>query len=65
MRKGRHRRFEKARELKRSLRVVEPAKEDNACPECGASEEGSHASWCEAETQEGRVEADEPGPGLQ
>lgn len=41
MKKGRHRRFEEARALKRSTEVVaEP------CPECGASPEDNHASWC-------------------
>ena len=46
MKKGRHRRFEEARALKRSNEVtVEP------CPECGADPEDDHASWCLA-TQE-------------
>ena len=41
MKKGRHRRFEEARALKRSNEVtVEP------CPECGAEPEDDHASWC-------------------
>ena len=41
MKKGRHRRFEEARALKRSTEViVEP------CPECGADPEDDHASWC-------------------
>lgn len=41
MKKGRHRRFEEARVLKRLTEVdVEP------CPECGADPEGEHASWC-------------------
>lgn len=41
MRKGRHRRFEEARALKRSIEpIVEP------CPECGADPEDEHASWC-------------------
>ncbi len=41
MKKGRHRRFEEARALKRSNEVVaEP------CPECGAGPEDEHASWC-------------------
>lgn len=41
MKKGRHRRFEEARALKRSTEVVvEP------CPECGADPEDEHASWC-------------------
>ena len=45
MKKGRHRRFEEARELKRATEViVEP------CPECG--NEGEHASWCRATEDE-------------
>jgi len=41
VKKGRHRRFEEARALKRSNEmVVEP------CPECGADPEDDHASWC-------------------
>lgn len=41
MKKGRHRRFEEARLLKRSTEVVvEP------CAECGAGPDDDHASWC-------------------
>ena len=41
MKKGRHRRFEEARALKRSTEPrVEP------CPECGAAPGAEHASWC-------------------
>ena len=41
MKKGRHRRFEEARALKRTTEtIVEP------CPECGADPEDEHASWC-------------------
>ena len=41
MKKGRHRRFEEARLLKRANEVtVEP------CPECGAAPDDDHASWC-------------------
>ena len=41
MKKGRHRRFEEARALKRSTEVVvEP------CPECGAEPGDDHATWC-------------------
>jgi hypothetical protein len=41
VKKGRHRRFEEARALKRSTEItVEP------CPECGAYPEDDHASWC-------------------
>ncbi|MHB8317730.1 MAG: hypothetical protein ACYDEP_00650 [Acidimicrobiales bacterium] len=44
MKKGRHRRFEEARSLKRSV-----ATEQRRCPECGAEPEDVHASWCLAE----------------
>ena len=45
MKKGRHRRFEEARALKRSTEVeLEP------CPECGADPEDEHASWCMRES---------------
>lgn len=56
MRKGRHRRFEEARALKRSNEpIVEP------CPECGAGPEDDHASWCLATEDE--LEPDfGPGP---
>ena len=41
MKKGRHRRFEEARALKRTTEViVEP------CAECGAEPGDEHASWC-------------------
>ena len=43
MKKGRHRRIEEARALKRTTEtIVEP------CPECGADPEDEHASWCHA-----------------
>ena len=41
MKKGRHRRFEEARALKRTN---EPSVEP--CPECDAAPEAEHASWC-------------------
>jgi len=41
VKKGRHRRFEEARALKRSTEPrIEP------CPECGAMPGAEHASWC-------------------
>lgn len=41
MKKGRHRRFEEARALKRTTEpTVEP------CPECGAMPGDDHAAWC-------------------
>ncbi len=51
MKKGRHRRFEEARALKRSTEVItEP------CPECGAGPEDEHASCCLASEDEDDVE---------
>ncbi len=53
MKKGRHRRFEEARALKRSNEItVEP------CPECGADPEDEHASWCLA-TQDDEDDEDD------
>ena len=47
VKKGRHRRFEEARALKRSTELqVEP------CPECGAAPDDEHASWCLFEEDE-------------
>ncbi len=54
MKKGRHRRFEEARALKRSAEViVEP------CPECGADPDEEHASWCLATEDEEDEEEEE------
>ena len=47
MKKGRHRRFEEARSLKRSVATA-----NGRCPECGAEPEDEHASWCLADTDE-------------
>ena len=44
MKKGRHRRFEEARSLKRSA-TESPAR----CVECGAEPDDVHAAWCLAE----------------
>jgi hypothetical protein len=41
VKKGRHRRFEEARALKRSTETI-----DEPCPECGAEPGDDHASWC-------------------
>ena len=47
MKKGRHRRVEEARSLKRANEVVaEP------CPECGAAPDDEHAGWCLYESAE-------------
>ena len=51
MKKGRHRRFEEARALKRSNEgIVEP------CPECGAGPDDDHAAWCLFEEDDGEDE---------
>lgn len=47
MKKGRHRRFEEARSLKRSVATA-----GRRCPECGAEPDDEHASWCLAEAEE-------------
>ena len=47
MKKGRHRRFEEARSLKRSVATA-----PQSCPECGADPEDEHASWCLADSDE-------------
>jgi hypothetical protein len=47
VKKGRHRRFEEARSLKRAREPIE-----KRCPECGAGPEDEHASWCLAEEME-------------
>ncbi|HUC03892.1 MAG TPA: hypothetical protein VL961_00745 [Acidimicrobiales bacterium] len=44
MKKGRHRRFEEARSLKRSA-----TESTGRCVECGAEPDDVHASWCRAE----------------
>jgi hypothetical protein len=50
VKKGRHRRFEEARALKRSsdldiTAIFEPG-DDEPCPECGSEPGAEHASWC-------------------
>jgi hypothetical protein len=62
VKKGRHRRFEEARALKRSTEPrVEP------CPECGAMPADEHASWCLYEEAEDDTEVGDedeaPGDG--
>lgn len=44
MKKGRHRRFVEARELKRAT-----GPRATTCVECGAAPEDVHAEWCLAE----------------
>jgi hypothetical protein len=50
VKKGRHRRFEEARALKRSnendLDALLDARDAEPCPECGADPGHDHASWC-------------------
>ena len=54
MKKGRHRRFEEARQLKRTTEyMAEP------CAECGAAPGADHAAWCLA------TEDDDDGDGDQ
>ena len=56
MKKGRHRRFEEARALKRTIEIdAEP------CPECGAEPDDEHASWCLATAD--LEDGDEPDGG--
>ncbi len=45
MKKGRHRRFEEARDLKRAVSTDEESTGE-PCPECGAEPGKEHASWC-------------------
>lgn len=62
VKKGRHRRFEEARALKRSnidvdldgvLRDEDPvARRTEPCDECDAAPGAPHASWCLAEETE-------------
>jgi hypothetical protein len=47
VKKGRHRRFEEARHLKRSFETT-----GSPCPECRAKPGEPHASWCEFEEDE-------------
>lgn len=55
MKKGRHRRFEEARALKRSHESLDlvlddaPRASQEPCAECGAEPGEAHASWCLAE----------------
>jgi hypothetical protein len=44
VKKGRHRRFEEARDLKRAVKTAET--EVEPCAECGAEPGAEHASWC-------------------
>jgi hypothetical protein len=50
VKKGRHRRFEEARALKRTsetdLDALLEERDPEPCPECGADPGRDHASWC-------------------
>jgi hypothetical protein len=53
VKKGRHRRFEEARALKRNsdldiTAIFDPV-DNEPCPECGAEPGAEHASWCMAD----------------
>jgi hypothetical protein len=53
VKKGRHRRYEEARSLKRSSEptfndLIDRA-DEQSCPECDAGPGHDHASWCLAE----------------
>lgn len=55
MKKGRHRRFEEARALKRTTIDLDELLEGprvEPCPECGAAPRAEHASWCMYEEQQ-------------
>ena len=66
MKKGRHRRFEEARALKRSNEDLEDVVPDvfgeqvgtlaEPCAECGAEPGRDHASWCLAGEEEEELE---------
>jgi hypothetical protein len=52
VKKGRHRRFEEARALKRTnddLDALLGEKDAEPCAECGAVPGADHASWCLAD----------------
>ena len=68
MKKGRHRRFEEARALKRSNEDLEDVVpdvfgeaggRDEPCAECGAGPGTDHASWCMATEDEEDEELEE------
>ena len=57
VKKGRHRRFEEARALKRSDTGIDISdilgeKPPEPCEECGAKPGAAHASWCLADADE-------------
>jgi hypothetical protein len=52
VKKGRHRRFEEARSLKRATFGSILGEREEPCAECGAPPGQEHASWCLAESDE-------------
>ena len=63
MKKGRHRRFEEARALKRSSEpsfdeLLDRA-DERSCPECGADPGHDHATWCLADEAQAEAEVDD------
>ena len=63
MKKGRHRRFEEARALKRSSEpsfndLIDRA-DERSCPECNADPGHDHASWCLVSTEDAPQDADD------
>jgi hypothetical protein len=56
VKKGRHRRFEEARALKRSsdldITAIFDRTDTEPCPECGSEPGAEHASWCMADDAE-------------
>jgi hypothetical protein len=62
VKKGRHRRFEEARDLKRAVKTVET--EVEPCAECGAEPGKEHATWCLAMEDDGFGDEDEDEEAL-
>lgn len=59
VKKGRHRRYEEARAVKRASSELQLGDvgfiEVEPCPECGAEPSAEHASWCLHEDEEEEV----------
>jgi hypothetical protein len=62
VKKGRHRRFEEARDLKRAVKTVET--EVEPCAECGAEPGKEHATWCLAMEDDENGDEDEDEEAL-
>ena len=67
MKKGRHRRYEEARAIKRStepsLNELSDRADEQPCPECAAEPGHDHASWCMFEENQQEAEAESDGWG--